>query len=69
MRRFMVAVGLAQVLAQLGMLIPAQSIEISPVDHIFVHFPKYLTGGSMGRLEDECVRVREIFGTINAHSL
>ena len=44
MRRFMVAVGLAQVLAQLGLLIPAQNIEISPVDHIFVHFPKYPPG-------------------------
>ena len=66
---FMVSVGMAQILAQLGMLIPAVQLDISPVDHLYVHFPKYLTKGKMGRLEDECVRVKEIFETINQYSL
>ena len=66
---FMVSVGMAQTLAQLGMLIPAEKIDISPVDHIYVHFPEYLTKEKMGRLEDECVRIKEIFETINEYSL
>ena len=56
-------------MAQLGMLIPAEQIDISPVDHIYVHFPKYLNKEKMGRLEDECARVKEIFETINEYSL
>lgn len=66
---FMSSVGAAQILAQLGMLVPAEQIDISPVDHIYVHFTKYLTKEKMGRLEDECVRVKEIFDTINEYSL
>ena len=66
---FVVSVGMAQILAQLGMLIPAEQIDISPVDHIYVHFPKYLNKEKMGRLEDECARVKEIFETINEYSL
>ncbi len=66
---FLVAVGMAQILAQLGMLIPAKEIDISPVDHIYVHFPKYSAKEKTGRLEDECVRIKEIFGTINKYSL
>ncbi len=66
---FLVSVGMAQILAQLGMLIPAKEIDISPVDHIYVHFPKYQTKEKMGRLEDECVRIKEIFETINKYSL
>jgi len=66
---FMVSVGMAQILAQLGMLIPAEHIDISPVDHIYVHFPQYLTQEKRGRLEDECARVKEIFETINKYSL
>lgn len=66
---FMVSVGMAQILAQLGMLIPAKQLDISPVDHLYVHFPKYLTKEKMGRLEEECVRIKEIFKTINQYSL
>lgn len=66
---FLVSVGMAQILAQLGMLIPAEKIDISPVDHIYVHFPDYQTREKMGRLEDECVRIKEIFETINEYSL
>ena len=66
---FLVSVGMAQILAQLGMLIPAKSIEISPVDHIYVHFPKYSANEKMGRLEDECARIKGIFESINKYSL
>ena len=66
---FMSSVGMAQILAQLGMLVPAEKIDISPVDHIYVHFPEYKTKDKMGRLEDECARVKDIFATINTYSL
>ena len=66
---FMVSVGLAQILAQLGMLVPAEHLDISPIDHIYVHFPEYKTKERMGRLEDECARVKDIFATINTYSL
>ncbi len=66
---YLVSVGMAQLLAQLGMLIPAKDVEISPVEHIYVHFPKYSTKENMGRLEEECARIKEIFATINKHSL
>ena len=66
---FTVSVGLAQVFSQLGMLVPAKKLDISPIDHIYVHFPKYLSNTQMGRLEDECARVKEIFESINEFSL
>ena len=66
---FLVSVGMAQILAQLGMLIPAREIDISPVDHIYVHFPKYSANEKTGRLEDECIRIKQIFESINKYSL
>ncbi len=66
---FLSSIGLAQVLAGLGMLVPAKRIEISPVDRLFVHFPKYSNSENMGRLEDECLRIKEIFKDLNAESL
>ncbi len=66
---FLVSIGMAQILAQLGMLIPAREIDISPVDHIYVHFPKYSANEKTGRLEDECIRIKQIFETVNEYSL
>ena len=64
------AVGLTFALAQLGLMVPAVSAEISPVDAIFTHFP---TGSEdtidKGRLGEECARLDEIFGSITENSL
>ncbi|MBR2020417.1 MAG: hypothetical protein IKA05_08480 [Clostridia bacterium] len=64
------AVGLAQVMLQLGMYIPAEASKISPVDGIYTHFP---TGAEdtidKGRLGEECARLGEIFDCITADSL
>ena len=65
---FMSAVGIVQILSQLGMLIPASRLDISPVNHVFVHYPKYLSR-EVGRFEDECIRVKEIFKTLDEYSL
>lgn len=64
------ALGLSQVMAQLGMFVAADEIELSPVDAIFTHFP---TGAEdtidKGRLGEECDRLRDIFEDITPCSL
>jgi DNA mismatch repair ATPase MutS len=64
------AIGLAQVMMQLGMYVPAENAVISPVDGIYTHFP---TGAEdtidKGRLGEECARLGEIFDCVTANSL
>ena len=64
------ALGLAQVMLQLGMYLPADEISISPVDAIYTHFP---TGAEdtidKGRLGEECARLGEIFDCVTPNSL
>ena len=64
------AIGLAQVMMQLGMYVPAESAAISPVDGIYTHFP---TGADdtidKGRLGEECARLSEILDCVTANSL
>ena len=63
------AVGLAQVMFQLGMFVPAKDAKISMADAIFTHFP---TGADdtidKGRLGEECARLRDIFEEVSEHS-
>ena len=64
------AMGLAVVMAQLGLLVPAESAVISPADAIFTHFP---TGSedtiNKGRLGEECSRLSDIFDDVSEDSL
>ncbi len=64
------AIGLAQVMMQLGMYVPAESAVISPVDGIYTHFP---TGADdtidKGRLGEECARLSEILDCVTPNSL
>lgn len=64
------AIGLCQVMLQLGMFLPAAECRISPADGIFTHFP---TGADdtidKGRLGEECARLGEIFDAVTADSL
>ena len=64
------AVGLCQVMLQLGMFLPADTCRISPADGIYTHFP---TGADdtidKGRLGEECARLGEIFDAVTADSL
>ena len=64
------AVGLAQVMMQLGMFVPAKKATISPADAIYTHFP---TGSDdtidKGRLGEECARLTAIFEKITERSL
>ena len=64
------ALGLSQVMLQLGMYLPAETATISPVDGIYTHFP---TGAEdtidKGRLGEECARLGEIFDCVTGDSL
>ena len=64
------AIGLCQVMLQLGMYLPAKSCIISPADGIYTHFP---TGADdtidKGRLGEECARLGEIFDAVSPQSL
>ncbi len=64
------AVGLCQVMMQLGMYVPALEASLSPVDGIYTHFP---TGAEdtidKGRLGEECARLGEIFDCVTPNSL
>jgi DNA mismatch repair protein MutS len=62
------AVGLAQVMFQAGMFIPAKRARISPVNRILTHFPALETR-EQGRLAEEAGRLRSIFQQVSAHSL
>ncbi len=64
------AVGIAFVMAGLGLPVCADSCVISPCDEIFTHFP---TGSEdtidKGRLGEECSRLEAIFKAVTENSL
>ncbi|MCR4689299.1 MAG: DNA mismatch repair protein [Saccharofermentans sp.] len=64
------AVGLLFALAQGGIYVPATSFEFLPADCIYTHFPadedKTL---DLGRLGEECVRFKELYGSCTDKSL
>ncbi len=64
------AVGIAFVMAQLGLPVCADECVISPCDEIYTHFP---TGSEdtidKGRLGEECSRLGSIFETVTEDSL
>jgi len=65
---YLQAVGLAHVLFQAGLPIPARSAQLSPVDAIYTHFPALETQ-QQGRLAEEAARLRHICLRATAHSL
>ncbi len=65
-----VAVGAAQAMCQLGLPVPAEIAEISPVDAIFTHFPEGADDTiDKGRLGEECARLKEIFDLADGNSM
>ncbi len=64
------AVGIAFLLAQNGIFVPAQSFRFSPADNIFTHFPADENKTmDLGRLGEEAKRFRELYTQAGAHSL
>jgi len=62
--------GLCQILAQLGVWVPAARARLSPVDNIYTHYPveEQLAKGT-GRFGDEAQRLSQIFAHSTRHSL
>lgn len=64
------AVGLAFLLAQNGIYVPANEMSISPADNIFTHFPADENDTvDLGRLGEESKRLSEIFSSATNKSL
>jgi DNA mismatch repair ATPase MutS len=64
------AVGIAQILMQAGMYVPAAQARMSPVDGIFTHFAaEEKPDEEAGRLGEESKRLSEIFAQATRHSL
>lgn len=64
------AVGLAFLLAQNGIYVPATKMAFSPCDNIFTHFPADENDTvDLGRLGEESKRLSEIFNVATRHSL
>lgn len=64
------AVGLAHLLAQAGLHVPARTACISPIDALWTHFPTLeTTTPGEGRLDDEAIRLAAIFRSATPHSL
>jgi DNA mismatch repair ATPase MutS len=67
---FTQGIGLAQVLAQSGLCVPAAEAVVSPVDLVLTHFPREESAEmGAGRLGEEATRLASIFGAITRHSL
>lgn len=67
---FTQAWGIAMLLAQLGINVPAESASISPCDNIFTHFPADENDTvDLGRLGEESKRLAEIFEQATEHSI
>ena len=64
------AAGIAQIFAQCGLYVSAESAEVSPVDNIFVHFPKEEEIGiNASRFTEECKQFRDTIGSATDYSL
>ena len=64
------AVGLAFLLAQSGVYVPASAMTFSPCDNIFTHFPADENDTmDLGRLGEESKRLSEIFESATKQSL
>ncbi len=67
---FTQAIGIAFVLAQGGICVPAKSFAFSPVDNIFTHYPADENQTmDLGRLGEESKRFRELFLAATSQSL
>ena len=66
---FTQAVGLAMMMAQWGVYVPAESAVISPCDNMFTHFPADENDTvDLGRLGEESKRLSEIFEIATSRS-
>lgn len=64
------SIGLLHIMAQAGLYVPAESVAMSPVDTVFLHFPvEENPTMESGRLGEEARRLRQIFQHATPNSL
>ncbi|MEE0930339.1 MAG: hypothetical protein UIM53_05015 [Acutalibacteraceae bacterium] len=64
------ALGLAVLMAQCGIYVPCSSLQLSPCDNIYTHFPADENETvDLGRLGEESSRLAEIFNNATSKSL
>lgn len=67
---YLQAVGISQLLFQLGLYVPGSQAYISPCDNILTHFPtEERLKSNLGRLGEECNRLKNIFNQASKYSL
>ncbi len=67
---FTQGIGIAHLLAQCGLFVPAERATLSPADALCTHFPTGEQGQiRTGRLAEEIERLSTIFSSITEHSL
>ena len=67
---YMQGVGVLHILAQAGCYVPGTQAVISPLDHLFTHFPlEEKPDPDTGRLGEEAIRLGKIFEQVTRHSL
>jgi DNA mismatch repair protein MutS len=67
---YMQGVAVVHILAQLGCYVPGKQAIISPLDHLFTHFPlEEKPELDAGRFGEEAIRLGKIFEQVTRHSL
>lgn len=67
---YMQGVGVVHILAQLGCYIPGTQAVISPLDHLFTHYPlEEKPESEAGRFGEEAMRLAKVFEQVTHHSL
>lgn len=67
---YMQGVGLVHILAQLGCYVPGKQAIVSPLDHLFTHFPlEEKPESETGRFGEEAIRLEKIFEQVTRYSL
>jgi DNA mismatch repair protein MutS len=67
---YMQGAGVVHILAQAGCYVPGKQALISPLDHLFTHFPlEEKPDSDAGRFGEEAIRLGKIFEQVTRHSL
>ena len=67
---YMQGIGIVHILAQLGLRVPGDQALVSPLDHLFTHFPlEEKPESDAGRFGEEAMRLGQIFEQVTRHSL
>jgi DNA mismatch repair protein MutS len=67
---YLQGVGILHILAQVGLHVPGTQALVSPLDHLFTHFPvEEKPESDAGRFGEEAIRLEKIFEQVTRQSL